>query len=106
MWYGEIGIHKTFYTSHANSVNKNNHVMSTTAVWIVASIGTIALIGSFIKMKGGFGPNNLRVIVIIVVAIFATLLALVKESSLTAAMGILGAIAGYVFGTSKGPSDG
>ena len=67
-------------------------------IWIIAAFGLITLVGSLIKMKPGFGPFNLRVIGIILVGTFATLLALKNSESLTAAMGILGAIAGYLFG--------
>lgn len=67
-------------------------------IWIISAFGLIALIGSFFKMKQGFGPFNLRVIGIILVGTFAALLALTNNQSMTAAMGILGAIAGYLFG--------
>jgi hypothetical protein len=66
--------------------------------WIIAGIGVIALCGVFWKMKPGFGPFNLRVVGVVLIAIFAALLAQRDASSLTAAMGILGAIAGYLFG--------
>jgi hypothetical protein len=49
-------------------------------------------------MKPGFGPFNLRVVGIILVGTFAALLAVQGGESITAAMGILGAIAGYLFG--------
>jgi hypothetical protein len=49
-------------------------------------------------MKSGFGPFNLRAVGIVLVATFAALLAVGNQNSLTAAMGILGAIAGYLFG--------
>jgi len=48
-----------------------------TAIWFIAIIGILALVGSFIKMESGFSSNNLRVITIIVAATFAALLALV-----------------------------
>ena len=67
-------------------------------VWIIAGIGAVALIGVFARMTAGFGPFNLRVVTIVLVATFVSLLALRDGGSLTAAMGILGAIAGYVFG--------
>ena len=67
-------------------------------IWIISAFGLVALIGVFIKMKPGFGPFNLRVVGIILVGTFATLLALTGNQSMTAAMGILGAIAGYLFG--------
>lgn len=71
----------------------NSHLM-----WIIAGMGTLALLGVFWKMSKGFGPFNLRALGIVLVATFAALLALREGGSLTAAMGILGAIAGYIFG--------
>ena len=67
-------------------------------MWIFAVIGIVALIGVFWRMSKGFGPYNLRAVGIVLVAIFVSLLALRDGNSLTAAMGILGAIAGYLFG--------
>lgn len=72
--------------------------MDNQLMWIVAALGALALIGVFVKMTKGFGPFNLRVIGIVLVATFASLLGLRDGSSLTASMGILGAIAGYLFG--------
>ena len=45
-------------------------------VWIIAGIGSITLIGVFRRMTPGFGPFNLRVVAIVLVATFASLLAL------------------------------
>lgn len=67
-------------------------------MWIVAAFGTVTLIGVFVKMTKGFGPFNLRIVGIVLIATLASLLGLREGGSLTAAMGILGAIAGYVFG--------
>ena len=67
-------------------------------LWIIAVIGALALGGVFFRMTKGFGPFNLRAVGIVLVATFAALLALRDGGSLTAAMGILGAIAGYLFG--------
>jgi len=80
------------------------------SVWIVAVIGAGTLLLVFCNMKGGFGPYNLRAFGITLVATFATLLALRSDSNLTSAMGILGAIAGYLFsirndGTAKQKSE-
>jgi hypothetical protein len=66
-------------------------------VSIVAVIGAGTLCGVFWRMKEGFGPYNLRAFGITLVATFATLLALRSDTNLTSAMGILGAIAGYLF---------
>jgi hypothetical protein len=78
--------------------------MEQQALWIVAVIGTGTLIGVFMKMKGGFGPLNLRVVGLVLIAVLAALLAIAKSDNLNAAMGILGAIAGYLFGA-KADSD-
>ena len=67
-------------------------------IWIVSILAGISLIGIFYKMKPGFGPFNLRVVGIVLVATFATLLGLIYSGEITAAIGILGAIAGYLFG--------
>jgi len=72
--------------------------MADKLIWIISIFGSVALIGTFIKMKPGFGPFNLRAVGIVMIATFSSLLALHGTDSLTAAMGILGAIAGYLFG--------
>lgn len=77
--------------------------MEREALWIISILGAGTLFGVFWKMKGGFGPFNLRVVGIVLIAILATLLGIVKDDQITAAIGILGAIAGYLFG-SKGES--
>lgn len=67
-------------------------------LWIVAAFGAIALIGVLVRMKPGFGPFNLRAIGLVVVGTLASVLAIVDGNALTPAIGILGAIAGYLFG--------
>ncbi|MFC2106057.1 hypothetical protein ACFLS0_04835 [Candidatus Bipolaricaulota bacterium] len=67
-------------------------------MWIIAVLGLISLGGAFFRMKRGFGPYNLKIVGIVLIATFASLLALQNTESLTATMGILGAIAGYLFG--------
>jgi len=49
-------------------------------------------------MQKGFGPFNLRVIGIVLVATLTSLLSVLYQDSINAAMGILGAIACYLFG--------
>lgn len=66
--------------------------------WIIATLGCVTLVGVFWRMRGGFGPFNLRAVGIVFVGTLAALLSLKDESSRTACMGILGAIAGYLFG--------
>ena len=67
-------------------------------MWIVAAIGFVTIVGVFWRMQGGFGPFNLRTIGIVFVGTLSALLAVKDSGSLTAAMGILGAIIGYLFG--------
>lgn len=67
-------------------------------IWFISGIGLLSLLGVFCRMQNGFGPFNLRAVGIVLIATFSALLALKDGSSLTAAMGILGAIAGYLFG--------
>ena len=66
--------------------------------WAIFAVGAIALIGVFARMEKGFGPFNLKAMGIVVVAALASLLATQDSNALTAAMGILGAIVGYLFG--------
>ena len=72
--------------------------MSETLIYIISIFGLVTLIGVFFKMKPGIGIYNLRAIGIILVATLSCLLALNDPKTLGAAMGILGAIAGYLFG--------
>lgn len=67
-------------------------------IYIISALGALSLIGVFWRMNGGFGPFNLRAMGLVLIATLSSLLALHDGSSLTAAMGILGAIAGYLFG--------
>lgn len=67
----------------------------------VLLIGGGTLFGVFKKMKGGFGPQNLSVTIIILVAIFVMIAGLVKTEYFNNAIGILGAIVGYIFGFSN-----
>lgn len=80
--------------------------MDSRLVWVISALGAVALIGAFTRMTKGFGPFNLRVLTIVLVATFASLLALHDGGSLTGAMGILGAMAGYVFGIKDSSASG
>jgi hypothetical protein len=73
-------------------------------MWIIAAIGALTLAGVFWKMKEGFGQYNLRAVGIVLIATLASLLALRDGGALTAAMGILGGIGGYLFGIRDDPA--
>jgi hypothetical protein len=77
--------------------------MNCYVIWIAAFLGFVAICLTFYKMKTGFGPYNIRALGIVLVATFATLLGLQDEKALAAAMGILGAIGGYIFGIRTSP---
>ena len=66
-------------------------------VTLVAVLGTVALFGVFTKMKRGIGPHNLKAIGIIFDAVLVALLS-ISGTANESALGILGAIVGYLFG--------
>lgn len=72
-----------------------NRGLAIIAVW---GFGFFALAKIFDRMKNGFGPFNVRITGIVIVATLTSILAVMSPSSESAAIGILGAIAGYLFG--------
>ena len=73
------------------------------ALWIVSLLCLIALVFTFYRMKGGFGPQNLRAVGIVFIVTLVAILSLARSEDLTTAMGILGAVAGYLFGSQRSP---
>lgn len=71
-------------------------------MWIITIFGLFAIGGAFWRMKPGIGPNNMRVIGLILIITIASLLALNNEQTMQATLGILGAVAGYLFGSASG----
>ena len=73
------------------------------ALYIISILTAIALIGSFLKMKAGFGPFNLKIYGLTLVIGFSAILVLTELPSdkLTPCIGILSAVAGYLFGLKK-----
>ena len=61
-------------------------------------LGTVTMIGAFVKMKSGVGPMNIRFAGIILISTIAGVLALADITKAEAPIGILGAVAGYLFG--------
>ena len=68
------------------------------AILAVLGFGVFAMVKVFDKMNHGFGTFNVRITGTVIVATLASILAVVHPSSESAAFGILGAIAGYLFG--------
>ncbi|MBX2913312.1 MAG: hypothetical protein M9954_12490 [Cyclobacteriaceae bacterium] len=68
------------------------------AVILIISLGAYVLISK--KMANGFGPYNMKVYGITLVAILAAIIAVsnIDANKSSAAYGILGAIVGYLFG--------
>ena len=73
---------------------------STITLLIVTGITAISLIGVLIKQKTGFGPFSLKVYGLTLVIGIGAIITVsdVQTDRLTAFFGILGAIAGYLFG--------
>lgn len=68
------------------------------AILAVLGFGVFAMVKVFDHMKEGFGPFNVRITGIVLVATLTSILAVMNPSGESAAIGILGAIAGYLFG--------
>jgi hypothetical protein len=79
--------------------------MSQELLWVIGVLGAGTLVGTFYRMRGGFGPPNLRALGLVLIAVFASLLAIGNSENFTAAMGILGAIAGYLFGAKSSEAE-
>jgi len=70
----------------------------TFAIVGVLIIGLTAVIFALNLMRGGFNSDNTRILGIVLIASFTTVLAILHKDSIASAFGILGAIAGYLFG--------
>lgn len=71
--------------------------------WVLLSIFIVTILVLLIfrsKMKEGLGPYNLRAIGITLIASLGAILSIaeIETTKLSATYGILGAIAGYLFG--------
>ena len=71
---------------------------------LIAVAGTVTLGAVFIKMKRGIRQQNLRALGVVLIAILVSLLAVVSNRY-ESAFGILGAIAGYLFGKDQAAQD-
>ena len=74
-------------------------------LWLVSGMCAATLAGVFWRMKGGFGPNNLKAVGIVLVAFLASVLSVSRADGFNAAIGLLGAVAGYLFGVKSNASD-
>jgi hypothetical protein len=72
--------------------------------YIISIFLGLIIVGAFLvlsfKMKNGIGKYNLKVYGITIIALLVTLLAIspIETTNISPAYGILGAIAGYLFG--------
>ena len=66
----------------------------------IVLVAMTILIILYLKMKDGFGPFNLKAVGITLIATFVSILSLsnIEPDKLLGAYGILGGIAGYLFG--------
>ena len=70
-------------------------------IWTLGAIGVLTMIGVFassFRRGEGLGPLNLRAVGLVLIGTFAALLAAQGGSALPAGFGVIGAIAGYIFG--------
>lgn len=76
---------------------------TTIALIAIAVLTAGSLFGAFKKMKDGFGPFNLKVYGLTLVVGFSAIIVLtdIPSDKLSACIGILGAVAGYLFGLKK-----
>jgi hypothetical protein len=101
---------KTSYQTFSHRVTIGSNLMPADAVALtllilVSLFGAGTLMAVFRRMKGGFGPYNLRAVGLVLIATFAALLAVKDPSAMSAGMGILGVIAGYLFGMAGSSSE-
>ena len=68
------------------------------AILAVLGFGILAMVKVFGHMEKGFGPFNVRITGIVIVATLASILAVLSPTFENGAIGVLGAIAGYLFG--------
>lgn len=76
----------------------NDCILIASVLIAVVLFGGATSAVSFWKMRGGFGPYNLRAAILPLVATLTVLLAISGHASDDAAIGLLGAIVGYLFG--------
>jgi hypothetical protein len=79
--------------------------MERQVLWLISGMCALTLGGVFWKMKAGFGPNNLQAVGIVLIAFLASVLSILRPDGLNAAMGILGAVGGYLFGMKSTSSE-
>ena len=72
--------------------------MENNLVYIVAGLAALAMIGVLVKSKPGWGPNSIRAFGLVFVVPLALIVGLVHKEYLSAAIGFIGAVVGYLFG--------
>ena len=72
---------------------------------LVIVFGLVVVGGTFAKRNRGIRQQNLKAVGITLVAVLVSLLALWGNGALDSALGILGAIAGYLFGKDRSSDD-
>ena len=72
---------------------------------LAAVVGLVVIGGTFAKMNRGIRQQNLKAIGITLIAVLVVILALVNEHAVEAAIGLLSAIAGYLFGKDSSSDD-
>ena len=74
-------------------------------VGLIGIVGVVVIGGTFAKMNRGIRQQNLKAIGITLIAVLVVVLAIQHEGVAEAAIGLLGAIAGYLFGKDSSSDD-
>ena len=89
----------------ANDQKDNAAVLKWYLTSLVAVVGLVVVGGSFAKMNRGIRQQNLKAIGIPLIAVLVVFLVLRTDDGLEAAVGLLGTIAGYLFGKDTSSDD-
>ncbi len=83
----------------------NEVVMKWYATSVAGIIGLVVIGGTFAKMNRGIRQQNLKAIGITLIAVLVVILALEQNSAVQAAISLLSAMAGYLFGKDSSSDD-
>lgn len=72
-------------------------------MWIITALGGITLVGVFARLRFGLNSENQRIVVVVLVLTFASLLALTSDFAWGVGIGVAGALLGYLLSVAARP---